>query len=96
MELPTVSNLSTPTFSDPWYIGAGTKVADAAFTLVRYLTTGPGQRSIALDLAAPPADQTLLKEWYAKFPTISPKDLEQCYIGAGKRWKETPASLIYG
>jgi ABC-type glycerol-3-phosphate transport system substrate-binding protein len=63
---------------------------------VRYLTTGPGQPSIALDLAVPPADQTLLKDWYAKFPTVSAKDLEQCYTGAGKHWKETPASLIYG
>ncbi len=94
--MPKAKTNTIPTFSDPWYIGKGTKVADAAFTLVRYLTTGAGQRSIALDLAAPPADQTLLKDWYAKFPTVSAKELEQCYTGAGKHWKETPASLIYG
>lgn len=85
-----------PTFSDPWYIAKSSKSPQQAFTLVQYLTTGPGQRSIALDLAAPPADQTLLSEWYKNFPTIPANELEQVYKGALENAKETPASLLYG
>jgi multiple sugar transport system substrate-binding protein len=90
-----VSN-KIPTFSDPWYITKTSQQPQAAFALVKYLTTGPGQKSIALDLAAPPADQTLLAEWYKNFATIDAAALETVYKGAIERAQETPASLIYG
>jgi multiple sugar transport system substrate-binding protein len=94
--LPIAKRHLIPTFSDPWYISKGSKVPQQAFKLVQYLITGPGQRSIALELAAPPADQTLLPEWYKKFPNVPANELEQVYKGALENAKETPASLLYG
>jgi multiple sugar transport system substrate-binding protein len=94
--IPMATRHLIPTFSDPWYISKGSKHPQEAFTLVQYLTTGPGQRSIALELAAPPADQTLLPEWYKKFPSVPANELEQVYKGALENARETPASLLYG
>jgi multiple sugar transport system substrate-binding protein len=85
-----------PTFSDPWYVSKGSKNPEAAFQLVKYLTTGPGQRSIAINLAAPPADQTLLPEWFKNFPNVKPEDMETVYKGAIAHARETPSSLLYG
>lgn len=94
--MPKAKTHQIPTFSDPWYVAKGTKDAKSAFALVQYLTTGPGQKSIAVDLAAPPADQTLLSDWYGNFKQISAADLEKVYTGALQNAKETPASLLYG
>lgn len=94
--MPRAKSHQIPTFSDPWYISKGSKDPKSAFALVRYLTTGPGQKSIAIDLAAPPADQTLLPYWYANFKQISASDLEKVYTGAIRNAKETPASLLFG
>ncbi|MCE7982828.1 MAG: extracellular solute-binding protein [Caldilinea sp. CFX5] len=94
--VPRQTSNKIPTFSDPWYITKASKEPASAFELVKYLTTGPGQKSIALDLAAPPADQTLLSEWYKNFTTVDAADLEQVYKGAIERAQETPASLLFG
>jgi multiple sugar transport system substrate-binding protein len=94
--VPRQQTNKIPTFSDPWYITTATKHPQEAFELVKFLITGPGQNSIALDLAAPPADQTLLPEWYKNFATVDPTELEQVYKGAIEHAQETPASLLYG
>jgi multiple sugar transport system substrate-binding protein len=85
-----------PTFSDPWYIAKGTKNVDAAFALVQFLTTGEGQRSMAVGLAAPPAVQNLLPEWYSNFPSIPAGAMQTVYTGAIANARETPASLLFG
>ncbi len=85
-----------PTFSDPWYISKATKNPEAAFQLIKFLTTGAGQKSIAINLAAAPADQTLLPDWYKNFPNIKAADMEKVYTGAIASARETPSSLLYG
>lgn len=94
--VPSQKTNRIPTFSDPWYISKATKNPEAAFQLVKFLTTGPGQKSIAVNLAAAPADQTLLPDWYKNFPNIKPADMEKVYTGAIANARETPSSLLYG
>lgn len=94
--VPRQMGRKVPNFSDPWFISKSSKDPEAAFTFVKYLTTGAGQRSIALDLGAPPADSTLLSLWYQSFPTIDASVLEETYRGALEQAQENAASLLYG
>lgn len=94
--LPKGKSKKAATFSDPWYIAAKSMNPDAAFKLVEYLTIGPGQESIATDLAAPPSDTSRLSKWLSSIPQMEPADLEKAHTGMLKYGQETPASLLFG
>jgi multiple sugar transport system substrate-binding protein len=93
---PKAKSRKVPTFSDPWYISSKSKVPQAAFKLVEYLTVGKGQESIASDLKSPPVDTRKLDLWTKSIPTMKPEDLTTLHNGMLKNSHETPASLLYG
>jgi len=93
---PKGKTRKAPTFSDPWYIAAGSKVPSAAFKLVEYLTVGAGQDSIATVLAAPPSDTSKLAMWYSAIPQMKPADLEKAHKGLLAHSHETPSSELFG
>jgi len=94
--LPLVKTRICPTFSDPWFLSAGSKNATAAFEFIKYLTTGPGERTIASALSSPPADQRYVADWLKSTPKVKPEDLKKVQDGAVAHGRENAASLING
>jgi multiple sugar transport system substrate-binding protein len=82
--LPRAKTNKCGIYADPWLLSAKSKYPDAAWEMIKYLTTTAGARQYMRATNTPVPHSGLLSEWFRIFKTMRPEDVKLCYDGALK------------
>ncbi len=73
---------TNPLLPDSYVLAAKSRVPDQAWALLSYLTGPAGLRGMMASTGSPPANRTLLDEWYPTYTLLPKEELKQAFEGA--------------
>lgn len=82
--LPRVKTNKGGIYADPWLLSSKSKYPDAAWEMIKYLTTTAGAREYMRATNTPVPHTGLLNEWFRIFKTMRPEDVKLCFDGSLK------------
>lgn len=87
-------NAKAVIFTDPWVLSATSKHPDAAWEFIKYLVSPEAQRAYMKAVGAPPVRKSLLPEFFKLYPTMTPEEAEECFLGGVAHGQESPNHLL--
>jgi len=87
-------NAKAVIFTDPWMLSASTKHPNEAWEFLKYLVSPEVQRGHMKAVGAPPVRKSLLPEFFKLYPSMTPAEAEECFLGGVKHGQESPNHLL--
>ncbi|HIQ04834.1 MAG TPA: extracellular solute-binding protein, partial [Anaerolineae bacterium] len=81
-------------FTDPWVLSATSKHPDEAWEFLKYLVSADAQRAYMKAVGSPPVRKSLLPEFFKLYPSMTPEEAEECFMGGVKHGAESPNHLL--
>jgi multiple sugar transport system substrate-binding protein len=81
-------------FTDPWMMSSKTAHPQEAWEFMKYLASPEVQTQWTDLTGAPPVRISLEEPWYKSFPTMTPDEVKEVFLGSLKYGRESPNHLL--
>jgi multiple sugar transport system substrate-binding protein len=81
-------------FTDPWMMSSKTAHPQEAWEFLKYLASPEVQKGWTDLTGAPPVRVSMEDPWYKSFPTMTPDEVKEVFLGSLKYGRESPNHLL--
>jgi multiple sugar transport system substrate-binding protein len=81
-------------YTDPWMLSSKSVHPEEAWTFLKYLASQDVQAGWMRMTGSTPARRSLMQEWYQRFPSMTPEEVNEVMDGSMKYGHESPNHLL--
>ncbi|GAB4566096.1 MAG: sugar ABC transporter substrate-binding protein [Anaerolineae bacterium] len=81
-------------FTDPWMLSSRSKHPDAAWEFLKFLLGRDSQKAYMEAVGAPPVRKSLQEDFFQLYPSMTPEEAKEAFIGGVQHGAESPNHLL--
>ncbi|NOZ29930.1 MAG: ABC transporter substrate-binding protein [Chloroflexi bacterium] len=81
-------------FTDPWMLSSKTDHPDEAWEFLKFLVSKDSQKAYMEAVGAPPVRKSLQADFFKLYPSMTPQEAEEAFIGGVQHGAESPNHLL--